>query len=63
MQVQQLAAMQAAHPDKSVNASLTGYTAITSPSSPTLPYASSARGTQAPSTTHMSLDLGSGEAS
>jgi hypothetical protein len=41
MQVQQLAAMQAAHPDKSLNAGLTGCVAITSPSSSTLPHASS----------------------
>jgi hypothetical protein len=57
MQVQQLPAMQAAHPDKSLNADLTGYAAIPSPSSPTLPHASSARGTQAPSMTCTSLDL------
>jgi hypothetical protein len=63
MQVQQLAAMQAAHPAKSLNAGLTGCAAITSPSSPTLPHASSARGIQAPSTTCTSLDLGSGVAS
>jgi hypothetical protein len=31
--------MQAAKPDKSLNAGLTGYAAITSPSSPTLPHA------------------------
>jgi hypothetical protein len=61
--IQQLAAMQAARPAKSLNASLTSRAAITSPSSPTLPYASSARGTQAPSTTRTSLDLGSGVAS
>jgi hypothetical protein len=42
MQVQQLAAMQAAHPNKSLNAGLTSCAAITSPSSPTLPHASSA---------------------
>jgi hypothetical protein len=59
MQVQQLAAMQAAHPDKSLNAGLTNYVAIPSPSSPTLPRASSARGTRVPSTTRTSLDLGS----
>jgi hypothetical protein len=63
MQIQQLASMQAAHPDKSLNAGLTGCAAITSPSSPTLPHTSSARGTQAPSTTRTSLDLGSGVAS
>jgi hypothetical protein len=57
MQVQQLAAMQAALPNKSLNASLTGCAAITSPSPPTLPCASSARGTQAPSMTSTSLDL------
>jgi hypothetical protein len=59
MQVQQLAAMQAAHPDKSLNAGLTGCTAIPSPSSLALPHASSARGTQAPSTMRTGLDLGS----
>jgi hypothetical protein len=42
MQIQQLAAMQAARPDKGLNAGLTGYASITSPSSPTLPHASSA---------------------
>jgi hypothetical protein len=63
MQVQQLVAMQSAHPNKSLNAGLTGCAAVTSPSSPTLPHASSARGTQAPSTTRTSLDLGSGVAS
>jgi hypothetical protein len=36
---QQLTAMQAAHPDKSLNAGLTSRAAITSPSSPTLPHA------------------------
>jgi hypothetical protein len=35
MQVQQLAAMQIAHPNKSLNAGLTGCATITSPSSPT----------------------------
>jgi hypothetical protein len=63
MQVQQLAAMQEAHPNKSLNAGLTGYAAITSPSSPTLPHTSSARGTEAPPTTRTSLDSGSGVAS
>jgi hypothetical protein len=63
MQVQQLAAMQGAHPNKSLNSSLTSCAAVASPSSPTLPYASSARGTLAPSTTSTSLDLGSGVAS
>jgi hypothetical protein len=63
MQVQQLAAMQAAHPDRSLNAGLTGYATITSPSSPALHTQSSARGTEAPSTTRASLDLGSGVAS
>jgi hypothetical protein len=63
IQVQQLAAMQAARPAKSLNAGLTSCTAITSPSSLTLPHASSARGTQAPSTMHISLDLGLGMAS
>jgi hypothetical protein len=62
MQVQQLAAMQAARPNKRLNAGLTSYAAITSPSSPTLLNASSARGTQAPSTTRTSLDLGLGVA-
>jgi hypothetical protein len=51
MQIQQLVAMQEARPNKSLNASLTGCTAITSPSSPTLSHAGSTRGTQAPSTT------------
>jgi hypothetical protein len=60
MRVQQLAAMQAARLAKSLNAGLTSCAAITSPSSPTLPHASSARGTQAPSTMRTSLDLGSG---
>jgi hypothetical protein len=60
MQVQQLAAMQAAHPDKSLNAGLTSCVAIPSPSSLALPHASSARGTQAPSTTRTRLGLGSG---
>jgi hypothetical protein len=59
MQIQQLAAMQAADPDKRLNAGLTGCAAIPSPSSPSLPHTSSARGTQAPSTTRTSLDLGS----
>jgi hypothetical protein len=59
MQVQQLVVMQAAHPDKRLNAGLTGCAAITSPSSPTLPHAISARGTQAPPTTSSGLDLGS----
>jgi hypothetical protein len=60
VEVQQLAAMQAAHPDKSINAGLTNCVAIPSPSSLALPHASSARGTQAPSTTRTSLYLGSG---
>jgi hypothetical protein len=60
MQVQQLAVMQATHPDKSLNAGLTGCAAIPSPSTLTLPHASSARGTRVPSTTRTSLDLGSG---
>jgi hypothetical protein len=63
MQVQQLTAMQAAHPNKSLNTGLTSCAAITSPSSLALPHASSARGTQEPSTTRMSLDSGSGVAS
>jgi hypothetical protein len=58
MQMHQLAVMQAASPDKSLNAILTGCTTIPSTSTPTLPYASSARGTQAPPTTISSLDLG-----
>jgi hypothetical protein len=58
--IQQLAAMQTARLAKSVNAGLTSCAAITSPSSPTLPHASSARGTQEPSTVHSNLDLGSG---
>jgi hypothetical protein len=62
MHVQQLAAMQAVRPDKSLHAGLTGCVAITSLSSPTLPHASTAVGTQAPSTTRTSLDLGSGVA-
>jgi hypothetical protein len=48
LRVQQLAAIQAARPDKSLNVVLTGYADITSPSSPTLLHASSAQGTQAP---------------
>jgi hypothetical protein len=40
--VQQLVAMQAARPGKSINAGLTSCATITSPSSPTLPHASSA---------------------
>jgi hypothetical protein len=58
MQVQQLAAMQAANPDKSLNVGLAGCVAIPSPSTLTLPHASSVRGTRAPSTTRTSLDLG-----
>jgi hypothetical protein len=42
MQGQQLAAMPTTFPGKSRNASLTGCAAITSPSSPTLPHASTA---------------------
>jgi hypothetical protein len=63
MQIQRLVAMQPSHPDKSLNVGLTICVAITSPSSPTLPHANSARGTQAPSTTRTSLDSGSGVAS
>jgi hypothetical protein len=59
MQVQQLAAMQAAHCDKSLNVGLTGCAAIPSPSSRTLPHTSSARHAQAPSTMCTGLDLGS----
>jgi hypothetical protein len=62
VQVQQLATMQAAYPDQSLNAGLTSCAAIPSSSSLALPHASSARGTQAPSTTRTSLDLGSGVA-
>jgi hypothetical protein len=62
-QVQQLAIMQAARSNKGLNAGLTGCAAITSPSSHALPHASSAGGTQAPSTTRTSLDLGTGAAS
>jgi hypothetical protein len=58
MQMRQLAAMQAAGPDKSLNAGLPNYATITSTSSPTLPHASLARGTQAPPTMSSSLDLG-----
>jgi hypothetical protein len=56
MQVQQLAAMQVSHPDKSLNAGLTDWVTIPSPSSLTMPHASSTRGTQAPSMTRTSLD-------
>jgi hypothetical protein len=59
MQIHQLADMQAAGPDKSLNAGLSGCVAIPSPSSPTLPHASSARVTQAPPTTSLGLNLGS----
>jgi hypothetical protein len=59
MRIHQLAAMQAGGSNKSLNAGLPDCTAIPSPSSPTLPHASSARGTQAPSTTRSSLGLGS----
>jgi hypothetical protein len=48
MQIQQLAAMQAAHLDKSLTAGVTSCAAIPSPSSLALPHASSAHGTQAP---------------
>jgi hypothetical protein len=50
--------MQAAGPDKSLNAGLPGRRAIPSTSSPTLPHASFARGTQAPPTTSSGLGLG-----
>jgi hypothetical protein len=63
MQKQQLATMQATRHGKSLNAGLTSRTAITSPSSPTLHPQDSTGGTQAPSTTRTSLDLGSGVAS
>jgi hypothetical protein len=58
MQMRQLAVMQAGGLDKSLNAGLSGYTAITSTSSPTLRHAILARGTQAPPTTSSMLDLG-----
>jgi hypothetical protein len=58
MHMHQLAAMQAAGPDKSLNVGLPGCEAIPSISSPTLPHASLARGTQAPPMTSSSLDLG-----
>jgi hypothetical protein len=48
MQTHQLVVMQAAGPYKSLNAGLSGCTAIPSTSSLTLPHASSARGTQEP---------------
>jgi hypothetical protein len=54
MQTHQLAVMQAAGPDKSLNAGLSGRTTIPSTSSLTLPHANSARGTQAPPTTSSS---------
>jgi hypothetical protein len=50
--------MQVASLDKSLNAGLTGCTTIPSTSSPTLPHACFARGTQAPPTAGSSLDLG-----
>jgi hypothetical protein len=59
MQIQQLASMQVAGPDKGLNAGLIGCVTIPSPSLLTLLHASSARGTQAPPTTSSSLDLGS----
>jgi hypothetical protein len=59
MQIHQLTTMQAAGPDKNLNAGLPGCAAIPSQSFPTLPHASPARGTQAPSTTRSSLGLGS----
>jgi hypothetical protein len=62
MQVQQLATMQASHPDKSLNAGLIGCATIPSPSTLTLPHASLARGTRVPYMTRTSLDLGSGVA-
>jgi hypothetical protein len=58
MQMHQLAVMQAAGSDKSLNAGLSGCTTIPSTSSLTLPYTSLSRGTQAPPTTGSSLDLG-----
>jgi hypothetical protein len=58
MQEHQLAVMQAAGLDKSLNAGQYGCVAIPSTSSPTIPHASSVRGTQAPSTTRSSLSLG-----
>jgi hypothetical protein len=50
--------MQAAGPEKSLNAGLPGCTAVPSTSSPTLPHASFALGTQAPPTTDSGLSLG-----
>jgi hypothetical protein len=47
-----------AGPNRSLNAGLLSCTAIPSPSSPTLSYASFARGTQAPPTTSSDLRLG-----
>jgi hypothetical protein len=58
MQTHQLAVMQVAGPDKSLNVGLSGCTTIPSISSPTLPHASSARSTQTPSMTRSSLGLG-----
>jgi hypothetical protein len=55
VQMPQLAAMQAAGPDKSLNAGLPGCTVIPSTSSPTLPHTSFTCGTQAPPTTSSSL--------
>jgi hypothetical protein len=60
---QQLAAMQATCPDKSLNAGLTSRAAITSHHLPLCHTQDSTRGTQAPSTTRTSLDLDSGVAS
>jgi hypothetical protein len=62
-QVQQLIGMQATRSNKGLNVGPIGCAAITSPSSPTLPHASSARGTRAPSTMCTNLDLGLGVAS
>jgi hypothetical protein len=50
--------MQAAGPDKSLNVGLPGCTAMPLPSSPILPHASFARGTQAPHTMSSGLRLG-----
>jgi hypothetical protein len=62
-QKQQLAAMQAAYPGKSLNAGLIGCAAITSPSSPTLTHARLSPRHSSTSTKRTSLDLGSSVAS
>jgi hypothetical protein len=63
MQEQQLVAMQAARPDKSHNAGLTAARPSHRHHLPLCHTQNSAQGTQAPSTTRTSLDLGSGVAS